>query len=136
MKIKFKNILFVLLFVTLIASVSGCSKETGPEADLSGKDLIAYNLMLEVCSVAKDPYTVQVISGTAVDVDGLGNMGVFVVDVGGVNYNIMVSYEDGEAVCENMLPEAVEYGKDELSSTCCFDIEAVNAALNAKWGSD
>ena len=55
---KKKLLLFLVLLLTLITT--GCIKN--PIESLKGNDLIAYNMMIEICYNADDPREVRVIS--------------------------------------------------------------------------
>lgn len=119
-----KKFLCILL---ILISFTGCHDNN---AKLDGKDLIAYNLMLEVCYKANDPSKVQVISGTVAS-----DMGVFKVSYnnGEDIYNILVSEKNGKYVAEKLHSQVVSMYSDLLYATDSFNISKVNKALNKKW---
>ena len=81
-----------------------------------------------------NPSKVCVISGT---VTGKDAGGVLKVNAGGQIYNVLITYENGRVVCENLLDEALNYGntRELLYSTDSFNAENVNKTLEEKWSS-
>lgn len=130
---KIFSIIFINVLVILC--LFGCSQNGKVESDLTGDDLIAYNLMLEVCKVAKDPTDTFVISGTVTDGDAGGALKV--KSGNQINY-VIVTYENGKAVCSNG-KEAANYSDGYMkmfTNTDDFDPGKVNNALKAHWGID
>lgn len=123
-----KKIIGNLLIVVMLIFVTGCGKND--EVKLEGNDLDAYNLMLEVCYVAKDPSRVSIISGTVSD-----DLGIFKVSYnnGESVYNVLVSKENNEYVVEKLDDSLVSTYKDLLYATDDFDVSKVNKALRKKW---
>lgn len=122
---KKKLLLFLVLLLTLITT--GCIKN--PIESLKGNDLIAYNMMIEICYNADDPREVRVISGSVTD-----EIGVFKVSYGGSEtYNILVSYKDGNYKVEKLYDQLAEQYKNLLYETDDFSANRVNRALKAKW---
>lgn len=124
--------LFIVFFAGLaVFCFSACSADEG----LTGNDLIAYNLMLEVCKVAKDPTDTFIISGTVTEGDTGGS--IKVKSGGQINY-VIVTYENGTAICSNG-EEAANYSDLYMrmfTNTDCFDAEKVNQALKNHWSND
>lgn len=123
-----KKILENLLIVVMLIFVTGCGKND--EVKLEGNDLDTYNLMLEVCYVAKDPSKISIISGTISD-----DLGIFKVSYnnGESVYNVLVSKENNEYVVEKLDDSLVSTYKDLLYATDDFDASKVNKALRKKW---
>jgi hypothetical protein len=121
----------IVLFVLL----SGCSSESDNQdnTSLTGKDLVAYNIMLDVCNIADDPTSTYIVSGTVVDGDAGGS--IMVKSGNQVSY-VLVSYENGKAVCEDG-KDVANYSSaymDMFRATNCFDTNTVNQALKEYWG--
>ncbi len=123
-----KKVLFFLLTVTALFTLTAC--DNIGKIKLEGKDLEAYNLMLEVCYVANDPTKVSVISGTVSD-----DLGLFKVsyDNGESTYNVLVNKENGEYVVERLDDSLVSMSSDLLYATDSFNVSNVNKALRQKW---
>lgn len=129
-----KKILNVFLIVIIVLlCLSGCSQSKQEETELSGNDLIAYNLMLEVCKVAKDPSDTFVLGGTVTDGD---SGGALKVKSGSQISYVIITYENGKAVCSDG-EEAANYSneyKEMFTKTSDFNISKVNSALKSYWG--
>lgn len=127
-----KRVVFCLIITMIVVIVPGCSSKNKEKEELKDNDLTAYNMALEICYKADDPASVKIISGY---VATESQIGVFRVSTGNQVYNILVSYEDGEAVCEKLLDEVIDYEntREMLYSTDNFNIKAVNKKLNEKW---
>lgn len=134
----------IIIFVFTISSISRPNinmdvfdiKNSGSKTDtLTGDDLVAYNLMLEVCKVADDPTETFIISGTVTEGDTGGS--IKVRSSGQISY-VIVSYENGKAVCSdgrevaNYSPAMMEM----FTNTDDFDAAKVNQALKEHWGID
>ena len=122
-----KKFVLASLVILSIFMMTGCGGSA--IAKLQGNDLIAYEMMLEVCYNAKDPAKVSVISGS------VGNtIGVFKVSYGGAKtYNVMVSKENGKYVAEKLHDYVANMYRDMLYETNDFSIVNVNRALQEKW---
>lgn len=97
--------------------------------------MVAYNLMLEVCKVADDPTETFIISGTVTDSDAGG--AIKVKSSGQISY-VIVSYENGKAVCSDGR-EAANYSGEMMemfTNTDDFNADKVNQALKEHWGVD
>ena len=132
---KFKYALSLLLIITITICGVGCSKEESKTDTLTGDDLVAYNLMLEVCKVADDPTETFIISGTVTDGDAGG--AIKVKSSGQISY-VIVSYENGKAVCSDGR-EAANYSAEMMemfTNTSDFNAAKVNQALKDHWGID
>ena len=91
--------------------------------------------MLEVCKVAKDPTDTFIVSGTVTEGD---TGGAIKVKSGGKISYVIVTYEDGKAVCSNG-EEAANYSDEYMkmfTNTDDFDAAKVNQALKKHWGID
>ena len=119
------------LIIVIVVFMQGCSFKKESE-ELKGNDLQAYNMALEICYVADDPASVKITSGS---VACEAQTGVFKVVSNDKTYNVLVFYKDGEAVCEELLDELIDYGdtREMLYSTDDFNVKAVNKKLNKKW---
>ncbi len=118
----------------MLICLFGCSNSEKNEEKLTGNDLIAYNLMLEVCKVAKDPTDTFVISGTVTS----DSSGTLKVKSGNQISYIIIEYEHGKAVCSDG-EEAANYSDlymDMFTNTSDFDTGNVNRALQEHWGID
>lgn len=126
-----KRLLCILLIIISIFSITGCAGEKKAKA-LTGNDRIAYDMMLEVCYVAKDPTKVKVISGTAGT-----DTGVFKVSYneGENTYNVMVLEKNGKYEVQKLNDSLVSSYSDLLYNTDSFSVSKVNKALNEKWKS-
>ena len=123
-----KKVVSFLLVIVALFTLTACSKSN--EIKLDGDDLEAYNLMLEVCYVAKDPSKVSVISGTVSK-----DLGVLKVsyDNGESTYNVLVSKDDGDYVVERLDDSLAKTYKDMLYETNDFSAKKVNKALSQEW---
>lgn len=123
-----KKVVSFLLVIVALFTLTACSKSN--EIKLDGDDLEAYNLMLEVCYVVKDPSKVSVISGTVSK-----DLGVLKVsyDNGESTYNVLVSKDDGDYVVERLDDSLAKTYKDMLYETNDFSAKKVNKALSQKW---
>lgn len=125
----------ILIGVAMLICLFGCSNNEKAEEKLTGDDLIAYNLMLEVCKVAKDPTDTFVISGTVTSGD---TGGALKVKSGNQISYVIITYENGKAVCsdgEEVANYSDEYMK-MFTNTSDFDTGNVNRALQKNWGID
>ena len=123
----------ILIGVTVLICLFGCSKNENTEEKLTGDDLIAYNLMLEVCKVAKDPTDTFVISGTVTSGDAGGALKV---KSGNQISYVIITYENGKAVCLDG-EEAANYSDECMkmfTNTSDFNAGNVNRTLQEHWG--
>ncbi len=130
-----KKITILLITIVIAFGLAGCSNDEGKKDTLTSGDLVAYNLMLEVCKVADDPTETFIISGTVTDSDAGG--AIKVKSSGQISY-VIVSYENGKAVCSDGR-EAANYSAEMMemfTNTDDFDAAKVNQALKEHWGVD
>lgn len=129
--LKGSIILFVIISCLFLTACSEDVKKNKDEK-LTGNDLIAYNMMLEVCYAAKDPTKVKVISGTVGS-----TIGAFKVsyDNGKSTYNVLITEENGMYTVEKMHDSLVSSYSDLLYNTDSFSMNKVNKALEKKWNS-
>lgn len=128
-----KIVSILLVGFMMLLCLSGCATDKNDKADLTGDDLIAYNLMLEVCKVAKDPTDTFIISGTVTDGDAGGALKV---KSGSQISYVIITYENGKAICSNG-EEAANYSDEYMkmfTNTTDFDAGKVNTALKSHWG--
>lgn len=123
-----KKLLCVLFITIAMIGITGCNGSKSTK--LSENDLRAYNYILEVCYLAKDPSKVEVISGTAGK-----SLGVFKVSYndGEEIYNVLVNNKDGKYEVEKIHDEVVSMYSDLIYATDSFDASRVNKALKDKW---
>ncbi len=136
-----RRLAFVVICIVLIGfSITSCTPNslTGgntTEDVLSGDDLIAYNLMLEVCKNADDPTNTFILSGTVTSGD---TGGAIKVKSGTQIYYVIITYENGKAVCSDG-EEAAKYDKkymDMFNNDDDIDSAQVNQAVKRHWGID
>lgn len=130
-----KTVSIFIVTIILLLCLSGCSTDKSGKTDLTGYDLIAYNLMLEVCKVAKDQTDTFIISGTVTDGDAGGALKV---KSGSQISYVIITYENGKAICSNG-EEAANYSDEYMkmfTNTTDFDASKVNQALKEYWGID
>jgi hypothetical protein len=134
-KVKELQLIIFCVILVLLFNITSCSTPNsgGNSDELIGSDLVAYNLMLEVCKVAKDPTDTFIISGTVSDGD---SGGAIMVKSGEQISYVIVSYENGKVVCSDG-EEAANYSQEYMDMFCKnddFDAAKVNQALIDHWG--
>lgn len=147
MRKYYKNIFFIIVIVVGILNFYACGEE-----ELKGRELAAYNLILEASYEFKDPSSVRVISGQLTgdierDQETL-DAGFFVISAKNTygartTERYLVSHYDGELLVEKYsdLAEIIKLltktTEVEFNEKCDkkddFNIDKVNAALNKKW---
>ena len=121
-----KKIISFLLIVIALFTMTGCVRTD--ETKLEGKDLEAYNLMLEVCYVSPKPSKVSVISGTVGK-----TLAVFKISYNEKTYNIIVNKKYGKYTVEEVDDRLVDEYRDLIYNTDSFNSSKVNRALRQKW---
>lgn len=123
-----KKIISFLLIVIALFTMTGCVRTD--ETKLEGKDLEAYNLMLEVCYVSSEPSKISVISGTVGE-----TLAVFKVSYnnGEKTYNVIVDKKYGEYTVKKVDDRLVSEYRDLIYNTDSFNASKVNRALRQKW---
>ena len=122
-----KRVLLIFLILIQLFITTGCFFNT--TSKLEGNDLIAYNMMLQVCYKANDPAKVSVISGTVTN-----DVGVFKVAYGyNETHNVLVSYKNGTYKVEEVLDQLVSTYSHLIYNTDDFNAARVNQALQEKW---